>query len=338
MHDTIASLGEFGLIRELFLPLQFGEGLGEFDCGIGDDAAVLTIPRTQQLLTTVDTLVEGIHFGSDADPFLLGQKALRVNLADIAAMGGVPHWYLLSLALPASTPLFWARRLAEGLAEDGQRYRLSLVGGDTVASRSGSITITITLFGLVGQQRAVLRSTAQLGDRLLVSGSIGDSALGLACRLGRIVSPQQQDDIDYLTRRHDLPEPRLELAQMLQDSSLLHAAIDISDGLIADLGHLCNQSRLGAQLHVDHIPLSAAAKRLYERDGSALEPLLWSGGEDYELLLSVSPGALEMVGHAAQRCQVTVTDIGVVVQDPGIAYYRAGQPMAPLSHTGWTHF
>ncbi|MBF0158765.1 MAG: thiamine-phosphate kinase [Magnetococcales bacterium] len=338
MSNTIASLGEFALIRELFLPLQWGPQPGEFDCHIGDDAAVLTIPRTQQLLTTVDTMVEGIHFGSDIDPALLARKALRVNLSDMAAMGGVPHWYLLSLALPATTPLAWARQFADGLAEDSRHYHLSLVGGDTVASQTGSITITVTLLGLAGQQRAILRSTGQVGDRLLVSGTIGDSALGLACRLGQIAPPHDPTDLDYLTRRHDLPEPRLELSQMLQDSALLHAAIDLSDGLIADLGHLCRQSQLGAQLHVDHIPLSSAARRLYQRDGAALEPLLFGGGEDYELLLSASPGALELIQQAAQRCQVAVCEIGTLVRDSGITFCRAGQVIEPLSHTGWTHF
>jgi thiamine-monophosphate kinase len=336
--------GEFGLIGRLFAPLYRRELHSEFDVGIGDDAAVMTVPRTQQLLTTVDTLVEGIHFASTADPFVLGQKAVRVNVSDIVAMGGVPHWYLLSIAMPVSTPLGWAEAFARGLSHAAQEYQLSLIGGDTVAS-TGGITITVTLLGLVGQQRAVLRSTAKAGDRIFISGTPGDAALGLALRTGALeprgLSPEAQA---YLKGRHDLPEPRLMVGRMLQDAALAHAAIDISDGLIADLGHVCTGSGLGAVLQLDHVPLSPAATALRQHYGEALDVWLLTGGEDYELLFTVPEIAVGQVLGIAERCQVPLTDIGVMVAGDPVVTLMRGEQSVPLkaselfARTGWSHF
>ncbi|MBF0588884.1 MAG: thiamine-phosphate kinase [Magnetococcales bacterium] len=333
---TLASLGEFGLIRELFTPLGRKDEL--VDQGIGDDAAVFSIPRTQQLLTTTDTLLEGIHFNSDMDPFLLARKALRVNLADIAAMGGLPKWYLLSIAVPPNKPLEWLEEFGRGLKEAGEQYDVFPIGGDTVGSK-GPVVITITLFGIVGEDRAMKRSGAQVGDKIFVSGTIGDSALGLSQRLGSL-QVRSREDLVYLKHRHQLPEPRLALGALLQESSLPHACIDVSDGLVADLGHICAASGVGAEIDVAKIPFSEAAKRQVADHGEALLGIMLTGGEDYELLFTVAPGMAEqLVADAAEKTGVMVTEIGQVVKsdDHKPVVLKDGEAMS-LSGQGWTHF
>ncbi len=326
----------FGLIRELFTPLG-PEGDQRVMLGIGDDAAVLEIPRTQHLLTTTDTLIEGIHFNTDMDPFLLGRKALGVNLADIAAMGGTPTWYLLSLSVPANKPMDWLEEFGRGLKQSGEAFGIAPIGGDTVGSK-GPVGITITLFGLVGEGRAMKRSGAQPGDRLFVSGTIGDSALGLAQRLGHL-QIRNQEDLVYLKHRHQLPAPRVELGALLQESAIVHAAIDVSDGLVADLGHICQASGVGAELHVEKVPLSEAARRQVEDHGEKLLSLILSGGEDYELLFAVPPGALELLDQVSEKTGITVTQVGVVTKsaEPKVTVLKDGQAF-PLSNQGWTHF
>ncbi len=331
--ETIASLGEFKLIQELFAPLQTPEFPGVV-LGIGDDAAVLTIPRTQQLITTVDTLVEGVHFDPLADPFLLGQKALLVNLSDIAAMGGKPYWYLLSLSLPDATPLAWVREFARGLQVAGDRFKVTVVGGNTTGSKGGR-TIGVTLFGLVSQHRALTRSGSVVGDRILVTGTIGDAALGLALRQGRLTVADGADR-DYLNHRLDLPEPRVNFGVALADAAVVHGVIDLSDGLVADLGHLCAASGVGAHLQAEKLPLSLAAKRQLEQD-PALLSLLLGGGEDYELLCTVPEGALELLLALAKDEGVTLTEIGVLTQSQEIQVTLADQPLV-LGPGGWSHF
>jgi thiamine-monophosphate kinase len=333
---TLASLGEFGLIEKLLAPLR-PEGTSGVVVGIGDDAAVINVPRTQQLLATTDTLVEGIHFTSDLDPYLLGQKTLRVNLSDIAAMGGLPRWALLSLSVPASTRVEWMEEFTRGLGEAAERFQVALVGGDTVASK-GCITITLTLLGVVGQHRSALRSDAQAGDRLFVTGTVGDAALGLAHRQGRL-KVNDADDLALLEKRHNLPEPRMDLAYALRDAAIARGAIDISDGLLADLGHMCRASGVGARIDFDHIPLSDPARRLLERHRADVQNLILTGGEDYELLFTVPPAALEQLRHLAQETHTPVREIGEMTTNADqIEIFSAGQPIKPPLRQGWTHF
>ena len=245
---SIASVGEFELIQSCFSPLSKG-GMDGVTVGLGDDGAVLVVPRTQELVISTDTLVEGIHFSSDDDPYLLGRKALRVNLSDLAAMGALPRWYLLSLSMPPSTPFNWVSEFARGLKEDGDNFDVSLTGGDTTGSK-GCLIITITVMGHIGKGRSVLRSGAKPGDRIFVSGTLGDSALGLSCHLGKL-KIADPEDVVYLMQRHQLPEPRISLGLGLVDAALVHGAIDLSDGLVADLKHLCSASGVGAEVDVE---------------------------------------------------------------------------------------
>ncbi len=335
--ETIAALGEFGLIERFIAPAAVGAGAG-VALGIGDDAAVLNIPRTQQLVVTTDTLVEGIHFFADADPLQLGQKALRVNLSDLAAMAAQPHWYLLSLSLPKETPIAWVEGLMGGLRQAAQLVggEVALVGGNITAAPVGARSITITMFGLVGKDRAVTRSGAQVGDQVWVTGSLGDAALGLALARGELGGVDAADD-DYLRGRQALPNPPLAFARALQDSAYSRAAIDLSDGLLADLGHLCRASQVAVRVEVTQLPLSAAATRLLSQEGEPLWQRLLAGGEDYELLFTAAPSVKGQIEQLAAEHGVQVSAIGEVVAGSGVAVNRDGAPLLLTSH-GWEHF
>lgn len=331
--ETLASVGEFQLIQEIFMPMQTASVPGVM-LGIGDDAAVLAIPRTQQLVTTVDTLVEGVHFEEAADPFRLGQKALLVNLSDIAAMGGKPCWYLLSLSLPKQTLVSWVREFARGLQVVAERFKVTVVGGNTTGSGSGR-TIGITMFGLVAQHRALTRAGSVPGDRILVSGTIGDAALALAVRQGRL-PPPDATDLEFFNQRLDLPEPRIELGLAMADAAVVHGVIDLSDGLVADLGHLCRASGVGAQVDAAKVPLSLAARRQLERDPLLLG-LLLTGGEDYELLCTAPVGAVELLFALAKDVGIVLTEIGELTATPEINVLFDNKNLA-LGSGGWTHF
>ncbi|MEO5332571.1 MAG: thiamine-phosphate kinase [Magnetococcus sp. YQC-5] len=330
---TLADFGEFPLIQELFVPLQSASVSGVV-LGIGDDAAVLSIPRTQQLLATTDSLVEGVHFNASVDPFLLGQKALLVNLSDIAAMGGKPCWYLLALSAPPETSLEWMRAFARGLQEAGSRFGITLVGGNTTGSKAG-LTIGVTLFGLVSQARALTRVGSLPGDRILVTGTIGDAALALAVRKGMFVV-KDAEDLAFLDHRLDLPEPRVDLGLAISDAAVAHAVIDVSDGVLADLGHLCVASGVGARIDAERVPFSQAARRQLELHPDLLS-LLLTGGEDYELLCTVPAGALELLDVLAKQAGVAFTEIGEITESLGMVVTHEGQPF-DVGRGGWTHF
>lgn len=334
--ETVGSLGEFQLIERFFAPsgAPLPEGV---IVGPGDDAAVVTVPRTQQLVVTTDTLVEGVHFFHHADPFLLGQKTLQVNLSDIAAMAAQPRWCLLSLSLPASTPLTWVEAFSRGLrsALDQSKEPIALIGGNITTTHTG-ITATLTLMGLVIKGRATTRGSAQVGDRIFVSGTIGDAALGLDIQTGAR-DVVDQEAASALLKRLNRPAPPVELALALQDAALTRAAIDLSDGLIADLEHLCRASQVGANVDAGAIPLSAAADAQVRQHGLASLTRILSGGEDYELLFTVSPTAVQAVQRLATKTATRVTDIGAITAQPGLVVTHRGQTLT-MHAKGWKHF
>lgn len=333
--ETVGSLGEFQLIQRFLTPSTQPQ---EVTVGPGDDAAVLSIPRTQQLVVTTDTLVEGIHFTSQADPFLLGQKALRVNLSDMAAMAGKPCWYLLALSLPETTATAWVEALAQGLQTAAQRPsgNVARIGGNLSRAHQGGISITITLMGLTGKGRAVTRCGAQVGDHILVTGTIGDAALGLAVQQKKLTVDHPEEQT-ALQRRLDLPDPPVELAIALQEAALTRSAIDISDGLIADLKQLCTASKVGAKIRAEQIPLSPAAKNQVQGHGIPLSQLL-TGGEDYELLFTAAPSACPNIHMLAKEKGVRVTEIGVITHESDVIMTHQEQIMPIEGSSGWTHF
>ena len=322
-------LGEFDLIARYLAPLA-AESPGAF--GLADDGALL---GDGACVVTLDTLVAGTHYLPDDPADLVARKALRVNLSDLAAMGARPTGYLLSLALDPSADEAWVARFAEGLAADQARYDVRLYGGDTTRT-PGPTTLSVTAFGALDGMPPLRRSGARAGDHVYVSGTIGDAALGLAAARG-VLGNLAESDRAALADRYRVPQPRVALGQALCARGLARAAIDISDGLVADLGHICRQSGVAADVAVRRIPLSTAAQRLVETDVSYLTTAL-TGGDDYELAFTAPPANAPALADLARALDLPLTCIGtvgegstVVVRDPD------GRPMA-FDWPGWTHF
>ncbi len=294
------SPGEFQLIAAFTraLPLT-GEGVL---LGPGDDAALLRPPRGEALVATVDAVVEGVHFDHRFTPGDIGWKALAVNLSDLAAMGARPLWALVALAVPPATPAARLRGVARGLGDCARRHRLAVVGGNV--TRAAQLGLTVTVVGAVPAGQALRRDGASPGDLLLVSGTLGDAALGL--RRGAAAA---------LTRRQRRPTPRLALGLALRP--LASAAIDLSDGLCQDLGHLCRASATGATLRAADLPRSRAGRQAAEASGDPFGPAL-RGGEDYELCVAVPPARLGAALRAAGRAGVALTPVGELTARRGV--------------------
>ena len=317
--------GEFEFIANQLRPLAADAPAA---LGLADDAALLEPPPGMQLAMTKDMLVEGVHFLPHDPAAQIAQKLLRVNLSDLAAMGADPLGYLLALARPKRLPPEWLARFCSGLADDQQEFGLHLLGGDTV-STPGPLTLSITALGAIPRGQALRRDTARLGDDLYVSGTLGDAALGLQVLQGRLSPSMAASAI--LVERYQQPQPRLALGRALR--GIAHAAIDISDGLIADLGHILEASRLGAELWADAVPLSGAAARQRGAREAAL-----TGGDDYELLFAVHPEQGPVVDAIGQQLGLPMTRIGHLHPEPGLHVLdRDGRPVT-VERTGWQHF
>lgn len=273
---------EFQIISDLFAPLaRSAEGA----YGLKDDAAAIEIPDGRKLVVTADAIVSGVHFLPDDPADLVARKLIRVNLSDLAAMGANPLGFLLTCAFPADVSDHWITRFAAGLAEDVSIFGIPLLGGDTVAT-PGPASFTITALGTVSAGGILLRSTAMPGDRIVVTGTIGDGALGLLAakkELGECIS---QVETAWLADRYRLPQPRLSVPALLGGG--VRAAMDISDGLLQDLGHICQLSKVRANVSLGKVPVSGAARACLTVN-SAFYDHIMTGGDDYELLLAVDP-------------------------------------------------
>lgn len=324
--------GEFDLIARYFAPLAEGAA-GAF--GLSDDAAVLPCAAADELVTTLDTLISGVHFRPDDPPDRVARKALRVNLSDLAAMGARPVGYLLSTALSRSTSEDWIASFAEGLKEDQQTFGVALYGGDTTAG-PGPIALSVTAFGTVPHGRALRRSGACEGDGIFVSGTIGDAALGLDLLFGTRQAATGADH-EVLTERYLLPRPRVELGQALMAEGLATAAIDVSDGLVADLGHVCTASGLGARVAVAQVPLTGAVQRLAET-ATDVQARALTGGDDYELLFTAPAGRERHVAAVAESLDLPLTRIGVMTAEKGVDLRDPDGERFEIDGAGWTHF
>jgi thiamine-monophosphate kinase len=318
------SLGEFELIAQLLRPLALGcPGALE----LTDDAALVDVPPGRQLVVAKDAMVEGVHFLEGDPPASVGRKLLRVNLSDLAAMGAEPLGYLTAIARPARIDDRWLRELVAGLAADQARFGLFLLGGDTT-STPGPLTLSLTILGTVPTGAALLRQGALPGDDIWVSGTLGDAALGLRILKGLAV-PDEEGLV--LIDRYRKPRPRLALGQALR--GIAHAAIDISDGLVADLGHVLDCSGVGAEIEAAGVPLSAEARGVPRALLGAL-----TGGDDYELLFAAPAEAAASVAAIGERVAVPLTRIGRITAEPGLRVLDAeGRPMN-LQKPGWRHF
>jgi len=321
-------LGEFERIRRFFAPLAGPGGLG-----LVDDAALVDCTPGRRLVVTADAIVAGVHYLPEDPPDLVARKLLRVNLSDLAAMGARPLHYVLTTALPAELGREWLARFAEGLGEDQRRYGIHLLGGDSVGTR-GPAVLSLTAIGEVAADQEIRRSRAQPGDLVWVSGSIGDAFLGLGVLRGAYpdLAPEHRD---YLVRRFRIPEPRTELGPRL--CGIAHAMIDVSDGLLADLGHICETSRAAAIVELDLLPLSSAARAVVERD-PGIRVRLAAAGDDYELLFAAPADAAERVAALSLRLGVPVTRIGRIDVGTGVRLINSDGHQIALEATGYRHF
>jgi thiamine-monophosphate kinase len=325
------TLGEFGRIARFFRPLaeRFPGALK-----LSDDAALLSVPPGKEVVLTTDAVVAGVHFLPTDAPGDVARKALRVNLSDLAAKGASPLAYTLTLAVGRDVGDLWIEAFAGGLAADQAEYGIALAGGDSV-STEGPIWVSITAFGLVAAGKMVKRSGALPGDIVLVTGTIGDAALGLAVEQGRLAV--NGADRAALVGRYRLPQPRTHLAQAIATHA--HAAIDISDGLAADFGHLCLASRVIGEIAVSNIPQSAAARRAVAAEPKLMAQVV-GGGDDYEVLLAAAADAVRPLQVAAETAGVALTVVGVIAgaDHKGRADLLddAGNPLT-VEKPGWTH-
>lgn len=318
-------LGEFEIIAGLFAPLSAGAP-GAF--GLTDDAAVLAPPEGEVLVMTKDMMVAGVHFLDTDPPDLVARKLLRVNLSDLAAMAARPYGYALGLSLPPSIDDAWLRMFVSGLAADQREFAIPLLGGDTT-STPGPLTLSLTAFGCAPEHSLLRRRGARSGDLVYVSGTIGDGALGLLALRGEVADPD-----GFLGGRYRLPQPRLALVGPLRQYA--SAGLDVSDGLVADLGHLCKASGVGAVIEAGRVPLSPAARHAVRQTPERIETVL-GGGDDYELVFTVAPANVANLEKAASDAGVAVTMIGRIVSGEGVRVIDAAGAEMILGAAGFRH-
>jgi len=330
-HESAVS-AEDELIARYFKPLAKHPGA----FGFADDAAAITPPPGHDLVLKTDGLIAGVHFFPDDPAEGVGRKALRVNLSDLAAKGAAPLGFLLAIALPKDFSEQWLADFTRGLGEDADAYACPLLGGDT-DSTPGPTSISVAAFGVVPSGTMVKRSGAKAGDHVFVSGAIGDAALGLQARKGAAKSWQLDPALrDHLVARYRVPQPRVALAEAMRAHA--SAAMDVSDGLVGDLAKLCAASKVSADVEVAHVPLSDAASGALAGDCNLITPIL-TGGEDYEILCTISPERVASFKAAAAKAGVPVTDIGRIIEGskPPRFLNPEGQPLTFL-HTAYSHF
>ena len=325
-------LGEFELIARYFAPLARGAP-GAY--GLLDDAAVIAPRPGHELVAKTDAIVGGVHFLADDPPQLVARKALRVNLSDLAAKGAVPRAYLLDLMLPPAIGEAWIADFARGLSQDQAQYGVHLIGGDTDCT-TGPATVAVMALGEVPVGRMIRRSGARAGDFVFVTGTIGDAVLGLEALRGRLSGLEAS----FLVERYRLPQPRVELGPRLM--GVANAAIDVSDGLVADLGHICEVSGLAATIEAASVPLSGSARQALAHADACIDALL-TGGDDYEILFTTGAERASVIAALAEDAGVPITAIGRMHAlqpggEPRVAVLDAsGNPLS-LPRTGWTHF
>jgi len=358
---SLDGLGEFDLISRITARVAPGHGVVT---GIGDDAAVTGLTPGMQLLSSTDMLLEDVHFRrSWHDPYRLGRKSLAVSISDIASMGGIPRWSLLSLAIPPDIPLDFLDELARGYLALAAEQGVALIGGDTCASRSG-LVISVTILGEQAPGLIVRRSGARPGDDIWVTGTLGDAAMGLKLLEeglnsqnltppppslpleggGASTSPPFQgegqggDGFDYLTSRLLDPTPCSSVGQALAGSGLVTAMIDISDGVLADFGHIAEQSAVGGTLRLNDLPVSTPFRTAARAFPAFPHQLVLSGGEDYELCFTASAADREKITHLLKKCGVAGMPVGIVTSSPGVLVIDAEGARYHSENQGFNHF
>lgn len=324
-------MDEFGLIDQYLKPLSRGFA---GSLSLTDDAAVFAPPSGRELVVTTDAISKGVHFIGNEDAALIARKLLRTNLSDLAAMGAAPLCYFLNLMLPHETRADWVARFALGLREDQDMFGIHLAGGDTISTQ-GTLSLSVTAMGSVTAGSALKRGKARAGDIIYVSGTLGDSALGLAFIQKKLHYTISEEHRRFFENRYYLPQPRLLLGQKL--IGIARAAMDISDGLVQDLEHLCKASEVSAAVERHTIPLSAPAQALVQH-----EPNLWdyplTGGDDYELLFTAPENKAKEIEALARDLQLPLTAIGKITSRGGVQVVDEQGRWLPFHHKGFQHF
>jgi thiamine-monophosphate kinase len=332
--ETKPQSAEERLIARYFKPLATHPGA----FGLSDDAAAIAPPAGCDLVLKTDGVIAGVHFFPDDPPDTVARKVLRMNLSDLAAKGATPLGFLLAVALPQGTEEAWLAGFARGLGEDAELFGCPLLGGDTDHT-PGPISVSVAAFGAVPHGKMVRRAGATAGDRVVVTGTIGDAALGLALRRDSSTAKRWEltrDQQDHLTSRYRVPQPRNAIAEILRAHA--SAAMDVSDGLAGDLAKLCRASGVAAEIACADVPLSDAARMALAKEPVLIETIV-SGGDDYEILATVPPGKVAAFKQQASGAGVNVTEIGKVSAGRGEARFLGpdGKPLA-LAHASYSHF
>lgn len=336
MKNGLSILGEFGFISRIAAGVSPGTGVVT---GIGDDSAVMQLTPGMELLTSTDMLLEDVHFRcSWHDPYYLGRKSLAVNISDIAAMGGIPRWATLSLAIPPDLPLDFLDKFTRGFLSLTDEYGVTLVGGDTCSSPS-ALAISVTIMGEQFPGQILRRSGAHLDDDIWVTGTLGGAALGL--RLMEERPPLHEGEgwgegEKHLISRLLNPAPRVAAGLALAESGLVTAMIDISDGLLADFGHIAEMSGCGGEIRVADLPLSEAL--LAACGETSARQLALSGGEDYELCFTASPKHREIIAGCMKKSGIEATPVGIVTLPPGVVVRDTAGAIYQQVNQGFNHF
>lgn len=342
----IKDIGEFGLIQRIRKTYSKFSDL--VLCGIGDDAASLQFPAEHSILVTTDTLIQDVHFTRKGTiPYLLGVKSLAVNLSDIAAMGGIPRFFLLSLGIPKGLSLSFVDRFFQGVSQLAETHDVLLVGGDITAAPK--LIINGVVMGHCLPDQVIYRKGARTGDHIFVTGPLGDSALGLEILRRRGLRPRdfsvrgeargKDGELLGLMRHHLAPTPQVLKGRKIAELACATAMIDISDGLLADLGHIMEESQVGARVWVDQVPRSHAFEKWARLYHPRSMDLALAGGEDYELLFTAPREALADALSRPENVDLSIHPIGQVTPDPGkLSLLTKDQKPYSLSHLGYDHF
>jgi thiamine-monophosphate kinase len=329
----ISELSEFKIIE--MIELKAGLPSYPVVVGIGDDAALIDVGPKTEVVTTTDMLIEGVHFRRETTPASdLGFKSLAVNLSDLAAMGAAPVQSFLSVGLPPDTELGEVEEFMEGFMAAGKG--ITLAGGDTVSSPAGWV-ISVTVMGFAPSGKALRRNMAKQGESLWLCGPVGDSAAGLSILLEETKAATPEDS-DFLIHRHNRPEPMIRMGRILLETGFSACAIDVSDGLYQDLGHICLKSGVGAEIEMEQLPLTRQLLDLADSNGK--DPLDWalSGGEDYSLLFTVAPEYEEKLAALVEREELDAVPIGRMIPEAAIRVTKDGKELDREWKAGWDHF
>lgn len=322
-----AKISEFSLIKKYFAPFASKGALN-----LSDDAAEIIPSVGKSLVITQDAIAEGIHFFADDAPNLIAKKALRVNLSDLAAKGATPKYISLALGLANSWDEDWVAHFAKGLQEDCQTYGIELTGGDTFRT-GGGFVISITAIGEIAHHQYISRLGAKAGDSLYVTGTIGDAALGLLARQKQFTSLNEEDN-STLIDRYLVPKPRTELTELLQ--KFASSSMDISDGLVGDLAKLCKASSVSASVETSKVPFSNAVLKLLKSESNSLQTAL-TGGDDYEILFTVSSDKLAAFDKAITDLPFPVTRIGTISSGQGVKVFDRDGELIEFDKTSYDH-